>query len=104
MKRKIAIIIERANVALGGAERSVLELAGALSGLGLGVDILAATGRTDANNVHVLCRNKARERVRYFLFEQALKKHLAETKYDIIHSVLPFEFADVYQPRGGTYA
>lgn len=104
MKRKIAIIIERANVALGGAERSVLELAGALSGLGLEVDILAAKGRTDTNNVHILCRHKPGNRVRYFAFEQALKKHLAETSYDIVHSVLPFEFADVYQPRGGTYA
>jgi UDP-glucose:(heptosyl)LPS alpha-1,3-glucosyltransferase len=24
--------------------------------------------------------------------------------YDIVHSTLPFEFADVYQPRGGSYA
>jgi UDP-glucose:(heptosyl)LPS alpha-1,3-glucosyltransferase len=104
MKRKIAIIIERANVTLGGAERSVLELAAALSGLGLEVDILAAKGRTDTDNVHILCGNKPRKRVGYFVFERAIKKHLSETSYDILHSVLPFEFADVYQPRGGTYA
>ncbi len=104
MKKKIAIIIERANVALGGAERSVLELAAALSGLGQEVDILAAKGRTDTHNVRILCQDKPGKRVRYFAFEQALRKHIAETKYDIVHSVLPFEFADVYQPRGGTYA
>ena len=104
MNRKIALIIERANVALGGAERSVLELAAALSGLGLEVDILAAKGRTETDNVHILCGNKSGKRVGYFVFEQALRKHLSETNYDIIHSVLPFEFADVYQPRGGTYA
>ncbi|MHC4328815.1 MAG: glycosyltransferase family 4 protein [Planctomycetota bacterium] len=104
MKKRIAIIIERANIALGGAERSVLELAAALSGLGLEVDILAAKGRTDMVNVHILCSDKRGRRARYFTFEKALKKHLSETSYDIIHSVLPFDFADVYQPRGGTYA
>jgi len=104
MKRKVAIIIERANVALGGAERSVLELAAALSGLGLEVDVLAAKGRTNNSNVHVLCPNRAGRRIGYFTFEKALKDHLSQTGYDIIHSVLPFEFADVYQPRGGAYA
>lgn len=104
MKRKVAIIIERANVALGGAERSVLELARALSGLDLEVDVLAAKGRTDTSNVHILCPKTAGSRVRFFTFEKALKDHLSQTSYDIIHSVLPFEFADVYQPRGGAYA
>ena len=104
MKKKIAIIIERANVALGGAERSVLELAAALSGHGLEVEILAAKGRTDANNVHILRPDQPGKRVGYFTFEKVLKKHLSQKSYDIIHSVLPFEFADVYQPRGGAYA
>ena len=104
MKMKIAIIIERANVALGGAERSVLELAAALSGLGPEVDILAAKGRTDANNVHILCPDQPGKRISFFTFEKALKKHLSQRSYDIIHSALPFDFADVYQPRGGAYA
>ena len=104
MKKKIAIIIERANVALGGAERSVLELAAALSGLGLDVEILAAKGRTDAHNVRILCSNQPGRRVGFFTFEKALKKHLSQNSYDIIHSVLPFDFADIYQPRGGAYA
>ena len=72
--KKIAIIIERANIALGGAERSVLELAAALSGLGLEVDILAAKGRTDASNLRILCQNTPGRRVRFFTFEKALKK------------------------------
>jgi UDP-glucose:(heptosyl)LPS alpha-1,3-glucosyltransferase len=28
---------------------------------------------------------------------------LSETHYDIVHSTLPFDFADIYQPRGGSY-
>jgi UDP-glucose:(heptosyl)LPS alpha-1,3-glucosyltransferase len=104
MKEKIAIIIERANVALGGAERSVSELADALSAIGLEVHILAAKGQTGPENIHILCQNVPGKRVSYPTFEKALAKYLSENHYDLIHSVLPFDFADVYQPRGGTYA
>ena len=104
MRKKVAIIIERAKVDLGGAERSVFELAEALREVGLDVDILAAKGQTDAENVHVLCRESPGMRVSYFTFANALKKYLSENLYHLVHSVLPFDFADVYQPRGGTYA
>lgn len=106
MKKKIAIIIERANIALGGAERSVSELAPALSSLGFEVDILAAKGETNANakNTHILCQDSPGKRVGLFSFEKKLKQYLSEKSYDIVHSVLPFGSADIYQPRGGTYA
>lgn len=104
MKKKIAIIIERANIVLGGAERSVFELATALRSLGAKVDILAAKGQTNAKNVHILCQDRPGKRTCYFTFTRALKKHLAENHYCLIHSVLPFDFADVYQPRGGSFA
>lgn len=101
---KVAIITERADIALGGAERSVFELANALSERGLKVNILAATGQRTDKNTHILFKKSTANRTSYFKFEKALKKHLAENRYDIIHSVLPFGFADIYQPRGGTYA
>lgn len=104
MKRKIAIIIERADIALGGAERSVFELASALSARGLQVDILAAKGRTKAKDIHILCQTRLGRRTWLPTFARAIKKHLAENHYDIVHSVLPFDFADVYQPRGGSFA
>ncbi len=104
MNAKIAIIIERADISLGGAERSVFELRAALTALGYSVDVLAAKGKTDAKNIHILCRDNPGKRVNFFTFEEAIKKHLSENEYDIVHSVLPFDFADVYQPRGGTYA
>jgi UDP-glucose:(heptosyl)LPS alpha-1,3-glucosyltransferase len=104
MKKKIAIIIERANVALGGAERSVSELAAALSKLGLHADILAAKGLPNNRNIHVLCPDRAGKHVSYSIFVKAINRYLSENQYDIIHSVLPFSFADIYQPRGGTYA
>lgn len=104
MIKKIAIIVERANIALGGAERSVFELAAALSGLGPRVTILAARGQPNTKNVHVVCHDKPGSRVRYSIFTEALKEHLSKNDYEIVHSVLPFDFADIYQPRGGTYA
>lgn len=104
MVRKVAIIIERANITLGGAERSMFEVARALSTLGLEVDLLAAKGKTSVKQIHVLCENAPGKRVSLSRFGEALKQHLAHHEYDIVHSVLPFEFADLYQPRGGTYA
>lgn len=96
--------MERADIDLGGAERSVFELASAISALDLDVDILAAKGQTNAKNIHILCQDTPGKRSDYFTFAKALKEHLSENRYDIVHSVLPFDFADIYQPRGGTYA
>lgn len=101
--KKIAIIIERANIALGGAERSVFELAAALKAHGLEVDILAAKGQRNAKSIRILCQDSPGKRAHFSIFARALKRHLSENHYHVIHSVLPFDFADVYQPRGGTY-
>ncbi|TFG50844.1 MAG: glycosyltransferase family 1 protein [Candidatus Brocadiia bacterium] len=103
MAKKIALIIERSTIALGGGERSVFEMSLALSAIGYRVHILAAKGRTNAKHIHILCSNTPGKRTGYFTFAKALKKHFAQNQYDIIHSVLPYDFADVYQPRGGAY-
>lgn len=104
MRRRIAIILERADVALGGAERSMFEVASALAELDCQVDLLAAKGQRTAENVRILCPDTPGRRMSLPTFAAALKQHLSQTGYDIVHSVLPFDFADVYQPRGGTYA
>jgi UDP-glucose:(heptosyl)LPS alpha-1,3-glucosyltransferase len=104
MKKKIAIIIERMDPALGGAERSISELAEALLQRGMEVSIIAATGQTNNPKTHTLFPYKSGKRTSYSAFAKALKKHLSKNNYDIIHSVLPFDFADIYQPRGGSFA
>ena len=103
VKTKIAITIERIDIALGGAERSVFELAAALSALNVDVTILAAKGRTEMPNITILCDSLPGKRTLLGRFARALRQHFAEHHYDIIHSVLPFDFAHVYQPRGGSY-
>lgn len=100
---KTAIIIERADIALGGAERSVLELAEALGTCGVSASILAATG-SESEGVKILCGGSGAKRVGFAEFGRAIRDHLAENRYDIVHSTLPFDFADIYQPRGGSYA
>jgi len=100
---KTALIIERADIALGGAERSIFELKSQLSTLGIKVTILAAKGHSSLDDIKVLCNRPGRRRCGLAEFQTAIRKHLAQNDYDIIHSTLPFDFADVYQPRGGSY-
>ncbi len=100
---KVALVIERAYPRLGGAETSVLELAAALRSLGLETDIVAAKGDTRAKHTKILCDNLSGKRISFKRFETELKNFFTENPYDIIHSVIPLSFADVYQPRGGSY-
>jgi UDP-glucose:(heptosyl)LPS alpha-1,3-glucosyltransferase len=100
---KIALIIERMDIQLGGAERSISELSKALSDQGLDVTLLAAKGQSSDPQNRVLCEPSGK-RTSHAVFAQALKRHLKDHAYDIVHTVLPFDFADIYQPRGGSYA
>ena len=79
MSLKVAIVIERADIALGGAERSVFELAPALTARGLDVEILVAKGQTKAKNIHILCADAGGKRTSYSAFEKARSKF--KTKY-----------------------
>lgn len=100
---KVALIIERTDTALGGAERSISQLADALISQGVDVTILAAKGDARSENVKFLCGDTAGKRISLSIFSRAIKAHLKENNYDIIHSTLPIETADIYQPRGGSY-
>jgi UDP-glucose:(heptosyl)LPS alpha-1,3-glucosyltransferase len=100
---KVAIITERSEVLVGGAERSIFELSAELITQGIDIRLLAAKGHGQAKHVSILCPNVSDKRFPISTFAAALECHLAQNHYDILHSVLPFSFADVYQPRGGTY-
>ncbi len=100
---KIAIVTERADIALGGAERSVRDLCGQLNRLGHQSVILAAAGDRQTEGLHILCPGQKSKRTSLETLQAALKKHLETHSYDLIHSTLPIRPADVYQPRGGSY-
>jgi UDP-glucose:(heptosyl)LPS alpha-1,3-glucosyltransferase len=101
---KVAIIIERYDISLGGAEWLVFELASALSQLDVGVDILAAQGNSNADNVHILCPADHNKRISLATFAKLISNYIGANHYDIIHSTIPLTFADVYQPPGGSFA
>ena len=101
---KVAIIIERYDISLGGAEWLVFELASALSQLGVGVDILATQGNSNAANVHFLCPAGHNRLISLASFARLISDYTKRNHYDIIHSVIPLTFADVYQPPGGSFA
>ena len=101
---KVAIIIERYDISLGGAEWLVFELASALCKLGVDVDILAAQGNSSAANVHILCPEGQSKRISLASFGKLISNHIGRNHYDIIHSLIPLSFADVYQPPGGSFA
>lgn len=100
---KIALIIERMDIRLGGAERSISELSHAMIQQGLDVTLLAAQGRAGEIPSEILCGDSGK-RTDHTTFAEALRRHLSNHSYDITHTVLPFGFADIYQPRGGSYA
>jgi len=100
---KVAIIIERADTDLGGAEKSIFQLAAALTKSGVDVTVLAAKANSDLPNVTQLCGDITGKRIALSVFASAIKQHLQQNTYDILHSTLPLDFADIYQPRGGSY-
>jgi len=101
---KVAIIIERYDISLGGAEWLVFELASALSQLGVEADILAAQGNSNADNVRILCPAGDSKRIPLASFAKLISNYTGANHYDIIHSAIPLTFADVYQPPGGSFA
>jgi len=103
---KVALITEDLNPRRGGAERSASELAEELCRQGMELTVIAR--RVNIKPEERSFRSKifrvsARTRVgRWRQFAQAVSGHLAETNYDIVHSLAPIPQADVYQPRGGS--
>ncbi|MBN2513606.1 MAG: glycosyltransferase family 4 protein, partial [Sedimentisphaerales bacterium] len=97
-----AIIIERTSIRLGGAERSVSELAQELKTQGVEAHILAAAGKP-SENVTILCSQQDTHRTSLKTFEAAIERHVSQHHYDMIHSTLPLGCADIYQPRGGSF-
>ena len=101
---KVAVIIERYDISLGGAEWLVYELVPALSRLGLDVEVLAAKASADASNTQVLFENSHNKRISLSFFTKTIRQYLSRNHFDIVHSLIPLTFADVYQPPGGSFA
>lgn len=102
---KVALITEDLNPRRGGAERSASELAQELCRQGVELTVIArrvTVKSEDRAYQDKILRVSARTRSRRWRqFAQAVGGYLAETNYDIVHSLVPIQQAHVYQPRGG---
>lgn len=108
---RVAIIQESIDPGRGGAETSTLEMARALAAQGADVSILcrAADGvasvREDDRKSMRVCSLSApgnTKIARRGAYLRQVEIHERQTRYDIVHAILPYHRANIYQPRGGT--
>lgn len=100
---KVALILERFNLTLGGAERSAWEIAAQLKSMGIETTIIAATSSHPSDRIVPLCGKDSKKRISFSAYKQAAREYLKSHPYDLIHSTLPFDFAHIYHPMGGSY-
>jgi UDP-glucose:(heptosyl)LPS alpha-1,3-glucosyltransferase len=106
---KVALVQQHVDMQRGGAETSTLEMARHLALLGLDVTIVCRGASTTPfvdHNVTFLpvpVRGTTRAAQTY-RFVQAAGRVCRRERFDIVHAVTPCLAANVYQPRGGTYA
>jgi UDP-glucose:(heptosyl)LPS alpha-1,3-glucosyltransferase len=103
---KVALVLERFDVQRGGAERSTSEMAHCLSALGLDVTIVAGK-ITDGDHAPFAMAEVPftgiSQASQWRNWEKALEDYFSRNRYDVIHSMVPLDCADVYQPRGGSF-
>lgn len=100
---KIALVTKRTDPTRGGAERYTVDLAAALHGAGHEVSLLAASfGGVPAGVREVpLAAGGITGVGRHRRFLDSLDAHLAATRYDVVHAMLPVRQCDVYHPHAG---
>ena len=100
---RVALVILHAQASRGGAERYTLDLVAALRSRGHDVTLLAVTG--DVPFVRLASGGLTRTG-RYRAFCRSLRAHLATTRYDVVHAMLPVPpgLCDIYHPHAGVAA
>lgn len=105
---KIALVILHADPARGGAERYTVDLAAALAKRGHEVSLLASSHAAELPHPNVRAVTIASwgmgRNMKYGCFLQALNAELKQTRYDVVHSMLPVDRCDVYHPHAGMAA
>jgi UDP-glucose:(heptosyl)LPS alpha-1,3-glucosyltransferase len=102
----IALVIQHADPARGGAERYTVDIAGALARRGREVSILATDfGQPIAGVKFVqLAGNGATKRSQFSRLLDSLDEHLTGHRYDVVHAMLPVRRCDLYHPHAGLAA
>ncbi len=100
---KVALILERLDLSLGGAERSTWEIAQQLRRIGIETTLLSAVSSQSSDFAIALCGCDPNKKISFSAYQKAVQKYLADNPHDLIHSTLPFDFVDIYHPMGGSY-
>jgi len=104
---RVAIVQQRVDVRRGGAETSTIEMARCLAQTGLDVTIVCQPPHPHTDDdlvflpVAVPRWPRTMQAVR---FVRGADRLCQEGGFDIVHAITPCLAANVYQPRGGTYA
>ena len=103
---KVALAILHADPRKGGAEGYTVNLAHALIGRGHDVTLVATTFGPQCEGVkQVPLDGRGVTRFnRYRAFVESLDRHLASTRYDVVHSIAPVRRCDFYHPQAGLAA
>lgn len=103
---RVGLAILNADPARGGAERYTVDLARSLCERGHDVYLLATRFARDVEPARqVRLDGAAGSRIgRYRQFIQSLDQHLKQTRYDIVHAMLPVRTCDLYHPHAGIEA
>ena len=106
---RVAIIQQHVDLERGGAETSTVEMARHLAQLDVDVTVicrsqsLATFVDQGVTFVPIVAQGLTRA-LQTYRFVQGAGRVCRRGGYDIVHAVTPCLFANVYQPRGGTYA
>jgi len=98
---RILLISENFDPRRGGAERSLLEMGLALTGLGHRVEVLANRSPLRHDWLHVLDGPSVSRRRGLLRFAERARAFVQGADYDVVHSITPALGGDVYQPRAG---
>lgn len=104
---KIALVLERFNIARGGAERSTYEMACALTDLGMDITLIAGDiihKNTDNLPFRILPVpiKGVTPILRWHHFEDTVADCVSDNRFDVVHAMVPIRCCQVYQPRGGS--
>lgn len=98
----IALVIFRAQVERGGAERYANDLSIALSERGHNVTLIASRGEAPAGVAFVrLGASGISRSAQYARFCRNVVRHLDDNQYDIVHACLPVPRCDIYHAHSG---
>jgi UDP-glucose:(heptosyl)LPS alpha-1,3-glucosyltransferase len=100
---KIGLVIFQSEESRGGAERYTVDIAEGLAARRHSVELISSSfGKPIAGVRPVEIEARAATRAgKYVQFLKNLDAHLAQSKYDLIHAMLPVKRCDIYHPHAG---